>query len=253
MSFSDDNLSCDDFLGGQIQIWQPKDGYRAATDPVFLAAAIDAKPGQSVLELGCGAGVALACLCHRVPDLNACGLEIQPDYAALAVRNAVHNDLDFAVHVADLLAMPEALRQQDFDQVFANPPFYAANASSAPQDAGKNTAHREGVATLGDWISAGLRRLKPRGYFTMIHRTERLPDILAALENKAGDIRILPLCARKNRDAGRVIVRARKGAAGPLRLLAPLVIHTGTAHGFDADNYTPIARNILRNTQPIVL
>ncbi len=253
MNFAEDNLSCDDFLDGQIQIWQPKDGYRAATDPVLLAAAIDAKAGQNVLELGCGAGTALACLCYRVPDLNAHGLELQPDYAALAVRNGAHNGLKFSIHAGDLLEMPKILRQQNFDHVFANPPFYAAKASSAPRDSGKNTAHREAGALLSDWISIGLRRLKPRGHFTIIHRTERLPDILAALENKAGDIHILPLSARKKREAGRVILRARKGAAGPLRLLAPLVLHTGNAHSVDGENYTLDAKNILRNAQPIVL
>ena len=58
MGFSEADLSCDGFLGGRLKIFQPKSGYRAATDPVFLAAAVPAQAGQSVLELGCGAGVA---------------------------------------------------------------------------------------------------------------------------------------------------------------------------------------------------
>ncbi len=106
---------------------------------------------------------------------------------------------------------------------------------------------------MGDWIAVGLRRLKPRGYFTIIHRTERLADILAALDGKAGDIRILPLTSREGRMAGRVIVRARKGAAGALKLLAPLILHQGVAHSKDEDSFRPDVRNILRNTQPIVI
>ncbi len=253
MSFAEDALSRDDFLGGAVRVWQPLKGYRAATDPVFLAAAVPAKAGQSVLELGCGAGTALVCLARRVEGIAAHGLEFQPDYAELARRNARENGLTLAIHEGNLLEMPRALRGMTFDHVFANPPFYAADAASAPQDSGRDLAHREGEAGLGDWLEHGLKRLKPRGYFTMIHRTERLADILAGLQGKAGDIRILPLAAREGRAAGRVIVQARKGARGALKLLPPLVLHKGRQHKRDEDSFTLIARNILRNTQPIVM
>lgn len=253
MSFTRDQLTQDDFLGGLIKIWQPKVGYRAATDPVFLAAAVNAIVGQSVLELGCGAGTALACLCKRVDGLDAHGLEIQSDYADLARKNAADNALDYTVHNGDLLDMPDPVRTSAFDHVFTNPPFYNPSASTAPTDTGRDTAHRIGDAKLEDWITIGLRRLKPKGYFTIVHRAERLADILSALNEKAGDIRILPLTPREGRKAGRVIVRARKGAAGSLELLAPLVLHTGAEHSKDEDSFLPGIRNILRSAQPIVM
>ncbi|MHA1129032.1 MAG: tRNA1(Val) (adenine(37)-N6)-methyltransferase, partial [Alphaproteobacteria bacterium] len=223
------------------------------TDPVFVAAAVNANAGQNVLELGCGAGTALACLCHRVNGLSGYGLELQSDYADLARRNATENNLDMTIHTGSLLNMPNALRDISFDHAFANPPFYDPSATSAPDNAGRDLAHREGEAQLGDWVTTGLRRLKPRGYFTIIHRAERLADILSALHGKAGDIRILPLAARDGREAGRVIVRARKGAAGPLKLLAPMTLHQGRAHTQDQDSFLPEVRKVLRNAQPIVM
>ncbi|MEO1919263.1 MAG: methyltransferase [Paracoccaceae bacterium] len=247
MSFAKDQLTQDDFLGGLIKIWQPRVGYRAATDPVFLAAVVPAKSGQTVLELGCGAGTALACLCQRVVGLDAHGLEIQADYADLARLNAVDNELGFNVHDGDLLDMPSPIRTASFDHVFTNPPFYNAAASSALADGGRDMAHRIGEAQLEDWIEIGLRRLKPKGYFTIIHRAERLADILASLTGKAGDIRILPLTSREGRAAGRVIVCARKGAGGALGLLAPLVLHEGAAHSKDEDSFREDVRKILRN------
>lgn len=253
MSFADSDLTCDDFLGGRIKIWQPKKGYRAATDPVFLAAAVNAKSGQSVLELGCGAGTALTCLCYRVKGLHGFGLELQPEYADLARRNASENNLPLSIHTGSLLEMPAALREISFDHVFVNPPFYNPSATSAPHDAGRDTAHREGEATLEDWVSIGLKRLKPKGYFTIIHRTERLGDILCALDGKAGDVTILPLSARTGRDAGRIIVQARKGAGGPLKLRAPLVLHSGEMHTQDQDSFRSDVRKILRDAQPIVM
>ena len=57
----------DSFLGGQVQVHQPRDGYRAGTDQVLMAAACPAVAGDTVLELGCGVGVASLCLLARVP------------------------------------------------------------------------------------------------------------------------------------------------------------------------------------------
>jgi tRNA1(Val) A37 N6-methylase TrmN6 len=65
--FKDDELSRNDFLGGRLRLWQPVSGYRAGVDPVLLAASVPALSGQSVLELGCGAGAAILCLATRVP------------------------------------------------------------------------------------------------------------------------------------------------------------------------------------------
>ena len=244
-------LTDDKFLDGRLNIWQPLYGYRASTDPVFLAAAMRAKAGETVLELGCGAGVALACLLRRVP-VQATGLELQQEYADLARRNMARNGLTAEIVQGDLANMPAALRAQSFDHVMMNPPFYQSACHSAPQDAGKSTAFLEGKIGLEDWILAGMKRLKPFGWLTIIHRSARLPEILAAL-GKAGDIHILPLSARQGRAARRVIVQARKGAAGPLELLAPLVLHTGESHGGDGDDFSQTASEILRLGNALVM
>lgn len=81
--FAPEELTQDRFLDGRLLVAQPRRGYRAAMDPVLLAAACPARPGQAVLELGCGAGVASLCLGWRVPDLRLAGLELQPAYARL--------------------------------------------------------------------------------------------------------------------------------------------------------------------------
>lgn len=244
MTLADQELTLDRLLGGRLRLWQPRAGYRAATDPVLLAAAVAARPGQAVLELGCGAGAGLLALGLRVPDLALAGVERQADYAALAQRNAAENGLAVQVFQADLTRLPPEARRA-FDQVLMNPPWFDP-ADPAAADPGRDAAQRE-ETPLEAWIAAGLARLAPGGWLTLIHRAERLPAILSALQGPAGAIAVRPLAPRAGRPAGRVLVQARKGARGPFRLLAPLVLHAGDAHPGDRDHFTPQAQAVLRD------
>lgn len=231
MIFAPEALSRDGFLGGRLALMQPRTGYRAAIDPVLLAAFVPARPGERVLELGCGAGAASLCLATRVEALDLHGLEVQAAYAELARRNASDNALALTVHEGDLRAMPEAFRQAGFAQVLANPPYRPA-ASPASADAGRDRAQREGEASLAEWIDAGLRRLVPGGCLTLIHEAGRLGTILTELEGRAGAIEVLPVAPRSGEAAVRVLVRGRKGRSAALRLLPPLILHGEKGGGY---------------------
>jgi tRNA1Val (adenine37-N6)-methyltransferase len=242
--FDEDQLSDDKFLCGRLQLLQPVKGYRAATDAVLLAAACPALPGQSVLDLGCGAGAASLCLAARVSGLRISGLELQPEYAALARRNATRNDLPLEVVEGDLTQMPAALRH-DFDHVIANPPWYPPGGTPSPVKV-RATAMQVRLP-LTAWIQAATRRLSPGGWLTLIAGTDSLPEVLGALAPKLGSAAVLPLAARQGRPALRMILRARKGGRGAFRLLAPLVIHEGDAHDGDRESYTETANAVLRD------
>ena len=242
--FAEDQLSDDKFLCGRLRLLQPVQGYRAATDPVLLAAACPAEPGHSVLDLGCGAGAAALCLGARVPGLLLAGLELQPGYADLARRNAKRNDIPVEVHEGDLAQIPKPLRR-DFDHVIANPPYYHAGGSPSPVAV---RARAMQVRTpLSDWVLAATRRLRPGGWLTLICGADGLPEVLAALTPKLGSAAVLPLAPREGRAALRVILRARKGGRAPFRLLAPFVLHQGAAHDGDRESYTPQANAVLRD------
>lgn len=245
MTFADDALTSDKFLDGRLQVLQPKTGYRAGVDPVLLAAATPAKPGQTVLELGCGAGVAILCLATRVTDLDLTGIELQPEYADLARRNAARNSIELNVVQSDLKNLPAPERQRSFDHVIANPPYYLRAASTRSADAGRDTA-LGGETPLSDWCDVAMRRLAPRGCLTMIQRAERLPEMIAALQDRAA-LELIPLAAREGRAAKLVILRARKGGRTPFILHPPVIMHAGAAHACDGEDYTLQMRNILRN------
>lgn len=239
-------LTLDAFLGGQLQIWQPERGYRAGVDPVLLAASVPAKAGQRVLELGCGVGVASLCLGRRVAGLALTGVELQPDYADLARRNSAQNNLPLQVVTADLRDLPADLRQQRFDHVIMNPPYFDRKMGSPAHDVGRDTA-LAGATALADWIDIGARRLGPRGYFTMIQRIERLPEVLAALAGRLGSLRVLPIAGRAGRAPELFILQARQEGRAPFTLLPALVMHAGAQHQGDVPSYRPQIVQILRD------
>ncbi len=234
------DLTEDGFLGGRLRVLQPRSGYRAATDPVLMAAAVPARAGQSVLELGCGVGVASLCLAARVP-VQITGVEVQPAYAALARENAARNGIAMQVMDADVAALPLT---DGFDHVMANPPYYAGGTASA--DAGRDMALREGLP-LAEWLAVMARRLVPGGWATLILGADRLPDALVGMPRTMGSVTVVPLAARGGRAPKRIIVQARKGGRAAFVLAPPFILHEGAAHMRDGDDFTPLARTILRD------
>ena len=242
-------LTCDAFLDGQLTITQPKTGFRASTDAVLLAASVPAQSGETVLDIGCGVGTASLCLLNRV-DAQVTGLELQGEYADLALQNSKENGHSLEVISEDLFAPTKAFKERSFDHIMTNPPFFSNQSIVPPADSGKATAHMHSES-LSDWITFGLKRLKQGGYLTAIIRSDDLAELLGSLSQSSGAIRILPIAARASNPAKRVIVQARKAINGPTELLAPLVMHQGESHDGDKDNYSEIARSILRSGSAI--
>ncbi|SFS22183.1 tRNA1(Val) (adenine(37)-N6)-methyltransferase [Yoonia litorea] len=247
-----ENLTCDDFLGGKLRIWQPRSGYRAGVDPVLLAAAVPAQAGDTVLELGCGVGVASLCVMTRVAGVNVTGVEVQADYAALALRNAGENDLPFDVVQADLRALPYEVRQQQFTHVIMNPPFFDRTRGTAAQDPGRDMA-LGGQTSLADWLDIGIKRLAPQGYLTVIQRIDRLPEVLAHIEGRIGAIVVEPIAGRATKAPENFILQGRHSGKTPFRLARPLVMQRGDRHESDREDYTAQVSGILRDGDALPL
>lgn len=228
----------DAFLGGKVTALQPATGYRAGVDAVLLAAAVPAKARERVLELGCGVGVASLCLSARVPDLDVTGVELQPDYADLAAQNGVN------VRCADLRALPDDIRNTQYHHVIANPPYFERDKGSAAPDAGRDVA-MGGDTPLADWLDIAAKRLAPKGYFTLILRIERLPEVLSHL--RLGSIIVRPIAARLGQDPHLFLLQARHSGRAPFQLKSHLIMHDGTMHDADRENYTDMVGSILRN------
>ncbi len=233
----------DRLLAGAVTVRQPRDGFRVAVDTVLLAAAVPAEDGQCVLEPGAGIGAAALCLARRVSGCRVVGLERQADLVRLAGENARLNRLERRVDVmmGDLARPPPRLVPGAYDHVMMNPPFFAAGTAAPPRSQARAAGRIEGDADLATWVGFACAMLRRKGTLTLIHRADRLADVLMAFSGRCGEVVVFPLWSRGGAGAAkRVLVRARTGVAAPLRLLGGMALHAADGA------YTPQAQAVLR-------
>lgn len=225
-----------------MKLRQSATGYRAGLDAALLAAACDAAEGARVIEAGCGVGGALLAAATRRTGARFVGLERDPAAVALARVNVDLNGLTGRVEIVegDVAAGFRALGLAPFDAAISNPPFFddpKALRAPAPEKTGAWMAD-DGLAA---WIGFALKAVREGGSITLIHRTDRLADMLALLGPKAGSFRIRPIQPFADAPAKRVLVRAIKTGKAPLALLPPLVLHAR-----DGGKHAAAAEAILR-------
>ena len=219
-------ITDDQVLGGRVALRQRDQGYRSGLDAALLAAACDSGPGQRVIEAGCGVGGALLAAAARRPGSRFVGVERDPGARALAAENVALNGLGERVEIieGDIDQGFRVLGLDVFDAVMANPPFFDdPGALRGPHPARAGAYLADGG--LKAWTDFLLRAVREGGTITLIHRADRLADILALLGPKAGSFRIRGVHPFADQPAKRVLVRARKTGKAPLVLLPPLVLH----------------------------
>lgn len=241
-------------LGGRLSLRQPARGYRVAIDPVFLAATVPAAAGDRILDVGCGVGAASLCLAVRVPGCTVQGIDTDPASVEMAQANAAANGLqDRVTFGAHTLGAEDARGNGGpgapaggFDAVMSNPPYLPPErADVRAMDADLRRAHVESVP-LARWVAAMAGWTRPGGHLALIHRADRLDDILSALASVAGGVRVIPLWPRAGAPAKRVLVTAVKGSRAPLVLAAGLALHEGDG------GQTPQAKEILNHGGPVL-
>ncbi|MDE2030606.1 MAG: methyltransferase [Alphaproteobacteria bacterium] len=241
------DTTLDGLLNRRVTLEQPKSGYRVAVDTIFLAAAVPARTGERILDMGCGVGGALLCLARRVAGVKGTGIDVQPDLAELFRRNITRNTFaaGLEAQTGDVARLSPELHGA-FDHVMANPPYHDEARHDVSANAVKQTANTEKSGDLALWVASAAAALKPSGLFTLIHRADRRDEILPLLQPAFGDIEILCLLPKENAEAKRVIIRARKGAPFSVREAAPLVLHKADG------GYTQEADAVLRDCQEML-
>jgi tRNA1(Val) A37 N6-methylase TrmN6 len=232
---SADAFTDDAVLGGRVRLRQPRRGHRAGHDAILLAAATAAYAGEHAVELGAGVGTAGLALAWRVGGLRVTLVEIDPLLSELAAGNVAANGFTDRVDVVTLDAAgpPQAFADAGLPPgcahvVLMNPPFNDPAQSQASPESGRVRAHAGTAATLQSWVTTAARLLIDHGALTLIWRADGLADVLNALDGLGG-IAVMPVHARAESPAIRILLHATKGSRAPLQLLPALVLND--AHG----------------------
>jgi tRNA1(Val) A37 N6-methylase TrmN6 len=247
-----DDVSDDAVLGGRLTLRQPRRGHRFGHDAILLAAAVDARAGETAVDLGAGVGAAGLALARRVDGISVTLIEVDPTLTALAQHNAERNELaarvravclDVTASAADFAAA--GLVAVSVDHLLMNPPFNAPQNPSP--DSARRQAHIAADDTLKRWLGTAARLLCSNGMVTLIWRADGLDDVLAALAPHFGEAVVLPIYPKPDAPAIRVIVRARKGGSAPAVSLPGLVLAN------DSGTPSAAAEAILRGGQALSL
>ena len=201
--------------------------FRPGTDTFLLSSLPRLKPGLRVMDLGCGTGLLGLLLLQRQPGLSVTGLDIQPAAIRLAETAAAENALEdrLTFRTADLREVKTLFPTGSFDLAVCNPPYYPPASGALSADEVRRTARAETDCTLEDVCWAASWLLRWGGSFCLVHKPERLTDLLCALRASGLEPKRLRFVCKTAADApSLVLAEARRGGKPGLTIEAPLIL-----------------------------
>lgn len=204
--------------------------FRPGTDTFLLSSLPRLRPGLRVCDLGCGTGLLGLLLMQRQPDLRIAGLDIQPEAAALARRAAAENGLterlDF--RCGDLRQVRGIFPTGCFDLVVCNPPYYPPAGGKLSADGARRTARSETEASLADLCAAASYLLRWGGKFCLVHKPERLADVLCALRDAGTEVKRLRFVHSRAADPPSLfLAEGCRGGRPGITVEPPLILQNG--------------------------
>ena len=229
-----ENERIDDLEFKNLKIIQNKEGFCFGIDSILLADfAKNIKKGANVLDLGTGTGIISILLCGKT-DLNSItGVEIQNEVAEMANRSSKLNKLEkkFKVLNDNILNLKNIYDNQSFDVIVTNPPYKKKNTGIINENEKKIISRHEITATLEDFIKVSSDLLKDKGEIYMVHRPDRLVDILSLMRNNKIEPKILRMVySNKNMEPKLLLIKGIKNAKPFLKIEKNLYIYDGNGN-----------------------
>lgn len=220
----------DTLFHGKVAVKQYKNGYRFSIDAVLLTGFVRVKPGERVLDLGCGCGVIPLILAHRYQALKIMGCELQKDLASLAKENVQANGLEDRIQIfyGDMRDLTQQETSGAVDLMVCNPPFYPAPSGRINQNTQKAVARHEIGIELPELLGVVKSILKKGGRFYLIYPAGHLVRLLALLRKFNLEPKTIRMVhSMVDRSAKLTLVCAKAGANPGLTVKAPMIIYDG--------------------------
>ena len=199
--------------------------FKPGTDAFLLGAFARPRAGDRVCDLGAGTGLIGLLLLAREPSLALHNVELQAAPLRLAEQTAAANGLAVSQHLADLRQLEGILPAGGMDYVVSNPPYFPPGSGGTPPDAARRAARAEDSCSLADICAAPTRLLRWGGRFALVHRPERLCDLMVTLRQWGLEPKRLRLVQHTASAApSLVLVESRRGGKPSLAVEPPLVL-----------------------------
>ena len=225
---ADRDYTEDTLFNGRIRCLQHRTGYRFSVDAVLLGNFISPKPGDRILDLGCGSGIVSLILAYRWPSVNITGLEIQPGMSKLANKNVALNNWQERIEIVhgDLREIRGIIEPGSFDWVVSNPPYRKSGTGRVNPGGEQALARHEQAADLASVIKATNWAVRKRGRSVFIYPASRGAAVIAELKNAGLEPKkMLPIFSYPGSAASLVIIEAVKQGGEELTILPPFYIY----------------------------
>ncbi len=210
--------------GGPV-FYYDTDFFPPTTDSFALGWFARPKRGSAVCGLGCGTGLIETLLLAREPSLGITGVEKNADALALAARTFAENGWNANIRAGDLRDEGVLPAAGTMDFVVCNPPYFPAGSGRSAAGEARQSAREETLCTLADVCAAAARVLRYGGSFALVHRPERLTDLLCELRANGTEPKRARFVVQSTFDAPTlVLIEARRGGKPGLTIEPPLVI-----------------------------
>ena len=206
----------DDLEFKNLKIIQNTKGFCFGIDAVLLSDfAKNIKQNANVLDLGTGTGIIPILLCGKTKLNKIIGIEIQRSVYEIAKKNIILNNLEnrFEVINENITNLDNIYEKNSFDAIVTNPPYKEENTGITNEDEVKQISRHEISANLEDFIEISSKLLKDKGEFYIIHRPERIVDLLSEMRKyKIEPKEIRLVFSNKNNLPKMVLVKGVKNA-----------------------------------------
>jgi len=222
-----ENERIDDLEYKNLKIIQNKNLFCFGIDAILLSDfAKEIKKNSKVVDLGTGNGILGILLCGKTELSEIIGIEIQKESYELALRNIELNNLQDKFKVINSNIKDIKLERNKYDAIITNPPYKKKDTGIKNENKQKQIARHEIEATLEDFIKVSKDLLKPKGEIYIVHRPDRLVDLIYELrKNKLEPKKIKFIYPKENTTPNLVLIKAVKDGKPFLKIEEPLIVY----------------------------